>query len=162
MNIENKPLTPYFLAGLIVTFILFLAWSARQASTGGTDVTDPDYYSKGLKYNSTLIEKRAASVIGWAVRAELTPGKLALHLTDKDDGPVVNATGTATFPEPGGNRVRVFALQEFNPGTYLLALPQELTGERLARIDFEHGGARISRQLMLNIPERNFAPGNQH
>ena len=140
------------LASLIGCFILFLVWSARMASTGGTDITDRDYYSKGLKYNSTLVEKKAASVIGWQLKTRLTERKLTFTLVDKNNQPILAAHGTLELPEPGGNHALSIPLEEINPGNYHVELPLQVKGERLARVDFERDGARISRQLLLNIP----------
>lgn len=149
---NKKSAIPLLLTAIIGIFILFLAWAGRQASTGGTDVTDSDYYSKGLKYNSTLVEKRAASVIGWRLDARLDAGRLVLSLADKDGAPVVDANGRIEFPEPGSNRSEVYPLEENQPGTYQLLLPKGLGREQLVRVDFERNGARINRQLLLNIP----------
>ena len=110
MNTKNKSSIPALLALLIMVFILFLAWSAKQASIGGTDVTDSDYYSKGLKYNSPLVEKRAAKVIGWAIKARFEPGFLIVDLTDKQNTPVPGAAGIIIFPEPGSNRACLLRL----------------------------------------------------
>lgn len=151
MNQNKKSRIPLLLIFVIGIFILFLAWSAKQASIGGTDVTDSDYYSKGMKYNSTLVEKRAASVIGWSLQATLKQNKLTLNLTDKNNTAVTGASGQATFPEPGSNRFRSFQLDESVPGTYQLTIPTDLAGEQLARVEFELNGARIYRQMLLNI-----------
>lgn len=43
---------------LLCSFLAFSSWAAYQAATRVSDVSDRDYYSKGLKYNSTLLEKR--------------------------------------------------------------------------------------------------------
>ena len=104
MQIKKKTVFPYLITAAIIFFILFLAWAANQAATGGTDITDRDYYSKGLKYNSTLIEKKAASVIGWKLISRLEIGRLEMSLTDKNNLPVSGADGQITFPEPGSNR----------------------------------------------------------
>ena len=152
MTRKDKSLIPALLTLLILVFILFLAWAGKQASIGGTDVTDADYYSKGLKYNTTLVEKRAAKVIGWAIKARFEPGILIIDLTDKQNTPVSGATGIIIFPEPGSNRSLEYALQEEDTGRYQLSLPSQLTGERLARVEFELDGARINRQLLLNLP----------
>ncbi len=155
MTQNKKSPIPVLLTVLILTFILFLAWAARQASTGGTDITDRDYYSKGLKYNSTLVEKRAAKVIGWSMKARFEPELLVLDLADKQKDPVSGAAGTIVFPEPGSNQSVEYNLQEVTPGRYQLSLPAQMTGERLARIEFELDGARINRQLLLNLPDRD-------
>ena len=151
MTQNKKSRIPLILTFVIGVFILFLAWSAKKASIGGTDITDSDYYSKGMKYNSTLIEKRAASVIGWSLQAALQKNNLTLILSDKSSIPVSGANAQATFPEPGSNRSRSFPLVESEPGSYNLTVPADLVGEQLVRVEFERDGARINRQLLLNI-----------
>lgn len=151
MTQNRKSITPILLFITIIVFIIFLAWSARQASTGGTDVTDSDYYSKGLKYNSTLVEKRAASVIGWSLHSSLHKRLLTLILTNKDNARVAGAHASASFPLPGSNQYLSVPFPEVDPGTYQLTIPGELSGEQLVRVEFERDGARISRQLLLNI-----------
>ena len=39
----RKPI-PFYLVALLVIFLAFLAWSARQAATDGARITDRDYY----------------------------------------------------------------------------------------------------------------------
>ena len=150
MNQPKKSRIPLLLAALIGGFILFLAWSGKQASTSGTDITDRDYYSKGLKYNSTLVEKRAARVIGWQLKTILSGKNLSFILTDKNNQPITTANGFLILPEPGNNS-RSLPLEEINPGIYQIELPPEINGERLTRVDFELNGARINRQLLLNL-----------
>lgn len=151
MTENNKPeksIIPLLLTIVISCFILFLIWSARQAATGGTDVTDRDYYSKGLKYNSTLVEKRAASVIGWKLETHLDDRLLILALTDKNNNPITGAIGQLIF---NNKNFGSLPLSEQKPGHYSIELPQNYSGELPVRVDFEKQGARITRQLLLNI-----------
>ena len=149
---KSKSVVPILLTLLIGVFILFLAWSGKQASTGGTDITDRDYYSKGLKYNSTLVEKRAASVIGWKLTSRLDGKQLSFSLRDKDDRPIEKANGQL-FLSASGSEGESLKLREENPGHYRTELPEHYSGEQLVRVDFERDGARINRQLLLNIPD---------
>jgi len=153
MQHNKKSIIPILLSVLIGCFILFLAWSGKQASTGGTDVTDSDYYSKGLKYNSTLVEKKAASVIGWQLQTRLAGRFLIFNLSDKNGKPIFAANGQLTLPIPGGNLAQSVPLSEVEPGTYQAELPVDLRGERPVRVDFELNGARINRQLLLSISD---------
>lgn len=45
----------------------------------------------------------------------------------------------------------LFPLQEVRAGTYQLHLTDSMTGEMAARVEFEHDGARLNRQLLLNL-----------
>jgi len=64
---KKTNLYPVFVLLIIGSFICFLSWSAMRVSNSGPQVTDADYYSKGLRYTSTLLEKRGAAVLGWRV-----------------------------------------------------------------------------------------------
>lgn len=99
---KKKNLYPAFVLLMIGSFICFLAWSAMRASDSGPQVTDADYYSKGLRYTSTVLEKRAAAVLGWRVDTQLSGRTLQLQLTDKEGRPVRSAKGL--LPSTCGTR----------------------------------------------------------
>lgn len=143
-----KNFYPVFICSLLLVFLVFSGWSALKANTPGTNVTDRDYYSKGLKYNSTLVEKRAASVLGWKINAQINTQKLQILLVDGDGTPVQGATGQLLI---SSQQQTTLPLTETSPGSYLVQLPATLTGEISVRVDFERAGARINRQLLLNI-----------
>jgi len=77
---KKTNLYPAFILLMIASFIGFLAWSAMRASDSGPQVTDADYYSKGLRYTSTVLEKRAAAVLGWRVDTQLSGRTLRLKV----------------------------------------------------------------------------------
>ncbi|HEY5672557.1 MAG TPA: FixH family protein [Malonomonas sp.] len=140
-----------FIFCLLGAFLLFSGWSAYRASTHGTLVTDRDYYSKGLRYNSTMVEKRAASVLGWQLSTVLIDKQLQISLTDGKGVPVEGANGRLLFPQQANMTSNALLLAESKPGLYLVQLPDSLHGELAVRIDFEHQGARLNRQLLLSI-----------
>ena len=142
---------PTLIIGLLGLFILFLIWSAFQASTQGTQVTDRDYYSKGLKYNSTMVEKRAAASLGWQVSTELRNGELYFLLHDGASQPVSGAHGILhLYSRPDSDLLKV-PLEELGAGIYRVRLPHQLKGEVTVRLEIERDGARINRQLLVNI-----------
>lgn len=146
-----KHFYPALIISLLGTFILFLIWSAFQASTQGTQVTDRDYYSKGLKYNSTMVEKRAASSMGWKITPELVEGMLQVKLHDGKGQPVSEANGVLhLYSRPGIDLLKL-SLKEVDTGRYRTQLPSELKGEVTIRVEFERDGARINRQLLIRI-----------
>lgn len=142
---------PALIIFLLGSFILFLVWSGFQASTQGTQVTDRDYYSKGLKYNSTQVEKRAADALGWTLSPSLVEGDLLIELRDGKGEPVTAASGLLhLYSRPGIDLLKI-PLREVEAGRYRARLPQELTGEVTLRLEFERAGARINRQLLITI-----------
>ncbi len=146
-----KNFYPAMIVCLLGAFILFSIWSAFQASTQGTQVTDRDYYSKGLKYNSTQVEKRAALTLGWKLETELIKDQLSILLQDGSGSPVTGATGRLNLYSRPGVDLLTLPLQETSSGKYQTKLPAELKGELTIRVEFERNGARINRQLLINI-----------
>jgi len=151
--VSKHSATPYPLLILLLLccFLLFSGWSAYRAATRGTAVTDADYYSKGLKYNTTLVEKRAASVLGWQLQTRLVERRLEVLLSDTAQRPVSAASGNLFLASADGSGDRRYPFREDSAGTYALRLPPELRGEYHARIEFSSQGARLNRQLLLNL-----------
>ena len=148
---KRTNLYPIFILLMIGSFIGFLAWSAMRASDSGPQVTDADYYSKGLRYTSTVLEKRAAAVLGWRVDTQLSGRTLRLHLSDKEGQPVSSAKGVIAIYMRNRGKTISFPLQEVSAGTYQMHLTDSMTGEMTARVEFERDGARLNRQLLLNL-----------
>ena len=148
---SRKPF-PLYLALLLGGFIVFLGWSARQASTDGARITDRDYYSKGLRYNTSQVERRAASVLGWQVLADLDDRTLSLQLNDRDGSSVEGADIVLTLMTP--SRQIPLVPREQLAGTYLFQMPTDIYGEIPARYTIQREGARIERQLLINLTAR--------
>ena len=146
-----KNFYPTMIICLLGIFILFSIWSAFQASTQGTQVTDRDYYSKGLKYNSTMVEKRAATSLGWDIKTVLNKHLLSIQLTDGSKTPVENANGVLHLNSRPDTDLLKIVLSEQPPGQYSAKLPTHLQGELTVRVEFEHEGARLNRQLLINL-----------
>lgn len=133
---------------LLCSFLVFSSWAAYQAATRVSEISDRDYYSKGLKYNSTILEKQAAAVLGWELHSELIDGVLIQHLINQQGEPVSGAKGLLKLQYR--ETLLILPLEETDPGVYRTQLPQ-LSGEHLIRAEFEHDGARILRRLLLTI-----------
>jgi len=136
---------------LIGGFIIFLVWSAFQAAGLGSKVTDADYYSKGLKYNTTQVEKRAAEVLGWNLETQLDGRTLEFYLVDDKGGKVDRATGTLYLAIPGSAENIHLPLEEVSAGHYRVNLGDNINGTIQARLELEREGARLNRQLLLNL-----------
>jgi nitrogen fixation protein FixH len=142
---------PLFILLLLGSFLCFSIWAAMRAAESGPQVTDADYYSKGLKYTSTLLERKAAITLGWKVSTQLVGRDLQFHLNDRDGQPVRSAKGVLFLYRQEAASSIQFPLQEVDLGVYQLSLTDSMTGEMSARVEFEHNGARLSRQLLLNL-----------
>ncbi|NOR49793.1 MAG: hypothetical protein GQ530_02005 [Desulfuromonadales bacterium] len=151
MKALKKNFYPLLILLLLGSFLCFSVWSAMRAADLGPQIADTDYYSKGLKYSSTLVEKRAAAVLGWTVSTRLVGRTLEFHLSDKQGQPVRAAKGTLLLYLPEAASSIRFPLQEIDTGVYQLHLTAGMTGEMTARLEFEREGARLNRQLLLNL-----------
>jgi len=151
MTIRNRNLYRPLIVLLLGSFLAFSAWAAWQAAERGSQVTDRDYYSKGLKYNSSLVEKRAAEVLGWSLATEIAGQSLIFQLADSDHQSVAGARAILHLYLPDTRNGRAFTLDEFSAGEYRLELPAGLSGSMRARVSFERDGARLNRQLQLNL-----------
>lgn len=147
----KKNIYPLLILLLLGSFLCFSIWAAMQAVTSHPQVTDADYYSKGLKYSSTLVEKRAAVVLGWTVSTQLVGRTLNFHLSNKEGQPVRSARGTLLLYLPEASSNVLLPLQEVDAGSYQINLTDNMTGEMNARLEFELEGARLNRQLLLNL-----------
>lgn len=148
---DKKNIYPFLILLLLGSFLCFSVWSAKRAVDSGPEVTDTDYYSKGLKYSSTVLEKRAAAVLGWDVSTQLVDRTLEFRLSDKDGQPVRSAKGVIFLYLEGSATSRRLPLQEVSAGTYILNLTANMKGSINARLDFEYDGARLNRLLLLNL-----------
>jgi len=146
-----KHFYPTLILIILGTFLTFFAWSAYRAATFGSAVSDRDYYSKGLKYNTTLIEKKAASVLGWVSDVSLQGHTLKILLYDSQHLPVSNGKATLLLYHGSSATPLKLSLIEVQPGSYQLELPAKLTGEVRARLDLVRDGASINRNLLLNL-----------
>jgi len=151
MKSAGKNLSPFLIAALLGCFTLFLGWAAHRAATHGSEVSDPDYYQKGFRYNATLLEKHAASSLGWQIEPRLEGRTLAVELLDGRDQPVSGAEAIIQLTRKAATAPQTLSLRESSPGVYELKLPRNLQGETQARIAFHKDGARLDRQLLLNL-----------
>ena len=145
---------PKVIIGLILFFLLLTGWSVYRAAKGVSEVTNPRYYSYGLKYNDTRIEQEAAEGLGWQVGISLTDGRMEVRLTDRDDRPVAQARADVTLYRAGAKEQSLLHLEEESAGLYAATLPADLSGSLSARLQINRLGAGLSRSLLLNLWRR--------
>lgn len=150
MKKTRKPI-PFYLVALLVIFLAFLAWSARQAITDGARITDRDYYSKGLRYNTSEVERRAAASLGWRITPQLAAHTLSLTVSDREQRPVVNADVELTLMLTGHQQT--IPLEEQAAGRYRVVLPEQLRGEIHALYVVQLEGTRLERNLLINLQD---------
>jgi len=142
---------PVIIIGLILCFLTLTGWSVFRAATRVSDVTNPRYYSHGLRYNRTLLERQAAEGLGWKVRIELTGRRLGVRLTDREDRPVGDAEAEVALFTGGGTKRGLLRLAEEGAGNYVAALPVGLSGQLSGLLQINRQGANLSRPLLLNL-----------
>jgi hypothetical protein len=146
---KKKNIYPPMILLLISGFLIFSAWSAFQAAGFGSKVTDADYYSKGLKYNQTRIEAKAAEAMGWRVNSSLKKHKLTVTLNTDDQEPVSGCRGEIVI---FNNEKRLsLPLQENSLGDYTTEIPADLAGSLTGDLLLHRDGARINRRLLINL-----------
>lgn len=148
---RKKNIYPSLILLLLGSFLVFSTWSAFRAAGLGSKVTDAAYYSKGLKYNTTQVEKRAAEVLGWNLETRLDGRVLEFYLTDHEGGEVSRAVGFLYLAIPGAAENIHLPLEEAASGHYRVRLDDNINGTIQARLEMEREGARLNRQLLLNL-----------
>lgn len=151
MTATKKKLYPAMIILLIGGFLLFSGWAALRAKGLGSRVADAEYYSKGLRYNTSQVEKRAAEVLGWNLASQLQGRDLEFRLSDRSGGGVTRATGTLYLAIPGAAENLHLPVQELASGNYRVKLADNLTGSIPARLELVREGVRLNRQLLLNL-----------
>jgi nitrogen fixation protein FixH len=147
----KRNIYPALILLLLGSFLCFSLWSAMRAVEAKPQVTDANYYSKGLKYTSTVLEKQAAVALGWRVTTRLDGRIVQFHLNDKEGQPVAAATGSLFLHLAEMPSSISLPLEEVAPGIYQLQLTASMTGEMNVRLEFSRDGARLNRQILLNL-----------
>ncbi len=148
-----KPATRWlWLIGvLLVGFVLLSAWSFRRAAKESSAVTDADYYSHGLRYNQTLLERQASASLGWQTTPQLEGNRVTIRLFDRDQQAVTGIEATLTLLGSGTAHNRRLPLHEDEPGLYRAELPGDVHGDLAAEVAFQRNGASLHQRLLLAI-----------
>jgi len=141
---------PWLLIAIGGGFLILTGLSIYLANQHSSGVTDPDYYSHGLRYNKTLLERKAAASLGWSTEIRLVAETLQIELKDHSGQPVSDARGELTLLDPS-SPITV-DLQQTSAGTYITRLPASLHGELTAELRFDRAGVKLDKRLLLSIP----------
>ena len=146
--INNK--IPWIVIIIGIGFLCLTAWSILRARHETSAITDQDYYTHGLRYNETQLEKKAAETLGWSIDIKLIDNVMQVRLMDRNNEPVTAANGfIVIFSNNKSNRDRLPFL-ETKEGVYELTLEGNFKGSLHAQLEFERNGARLNKQLLLN------------
>ena len=140
---------PWLIVLIGVLFLALTSWAIVMAARGTSPVTDPAYYSHGLRYNQSRIEALAAESMNWRVNSSLTENKLTIALKDGDQQPVPGCRGEIIVYS--NDERLVLALREGSYGSYSVEIPGELSGNFTGDLLLQKDGARINRRLLINL-----------
>jgi len=140
---------PWLVVIIGLSFLAITGWSIYRAIIGTSRVTDPAYYSHGLKYNQSEIEERAAESMGWRLSSVLKGERLLFTLETESAAPVSGCRGELLIFNRD-NRFSV-TLREGKAGLYSAVLPKNLTGSLTGDLVLQRDGARLSRRLLINL-----------
>jgi len=151
MRSEHKKVGkwPWLLIAVGGAFMVMTGWAVHRAALGTSPVTDPAYYSHGLKYNQSRIEARAAETLGWRVSSSLEDRKMTITLQAEDHKPVSGCLGELVIFN--SEKRLSLALRENILGSYTVNIPGNLTGSLTGDLLLQRDGARINRRLLINL-----------
>ena len=98
-----------------------------------------------------MVEKKAAVVLGWDLTTRLVGRTLEFRLTDREGEAVDRAIGSLYLAIPDAAENINLPLKEVAAGVYKITLPDDFIGAIQTRLEFERDGARLNRQLLLNL-----------
>ena len=148
---NHWPLLP---VGIGLAFIVVTGWSIFQAHEKVSPVTDPAYYSHGLRYNQTSLEERAAESSGWMMRTVLNDHRLSIILENSDQMAVSGCRGVLVLYDNSSSqpaRRLELSVREEENGVYLMELPAELNGSLTGDLSLHRDGTRFNRRLLINL-----------
>jgi len=148
---EKTNLWPAALCILGFSFIAITGWSIYRATQGVSSITDPRYYSHGLKYNRTSVETAAGQAMGWTLTPLLSADSIELTLTDKHGLAITGCSGSVTFaPSPADGVTTTISLEDLGLGVYKVLLPSNTGKNMAATITLSKDQTTIQRNLLIN------------
>lgn len=151
---------PAFIIAIVLAFAAFTWWSFSRAASGVSAVTDPDYYSHGLKYNATTLEQQAGEALGWTVSHQVAGRVLTMRVADDHQQGIAGCRGEITFPPQGTAAPPLPSLEvtEIGGGIYQAEIPASLPRTLDASLTISKGQAMIQRRLLLALGQQAVAP----
>jgi nitrogen fixation protein FixH len=156
-----------FWVGLIVALlgsqIVLLTGMVYVAIGDPSFAVEPDYYQKGLNWDTTARQLAQNQRLGWTVRIHIPKestfsGERAVRFTlvDPQDRPVEGAAvDVVAFPHARGENRHSATLLEVESGVYEGAIPFRRTGVWEFRF-----AVRKGEDTFTHVVQRNVAPAN--
>ena len=140
---------PWLIVLIGALFAGMTSWAILMAARGTSPVTDPAYYSHGLKYNQSRVEALAAEAMDWRVSSSLEEHKLTVTLRTGDLQPVTGCLGELVIYN--SEKRLALLMEESVQGSYSTDIPIELSGNLTGDLLLQREGARINRRLLINL-----------
>lgn len=144
---------PAFIIALVLAFAAFSWWSFLRASSGVSAVTDPEYYSHGLRYNGTALEREAGEALGWRIHQRVAGRVLTMRVEDAHQQGVPGCRGVITFPDErsAARPLPPLEVSELGAGRYRAEIPATLPQTLAATLTITKGQATLQRRLILAL-----------
>lgn len=142
---------PAFIIALVLAFVVISWWSFDRAFSRVSPVSDPHYYSHGLKYNSSNIELQAAQALQWTVTPTVQGRVLSLRVTDAGQGAVTGGHGSIALQSDGQGQAETLPLTESGQGLYTVSIPAGLPATLTASLTLSREQARVQRRLLISL-----------
>jgi nitrogen fixation protein FixH len=156
---------PWGIAAVLALTILGNAavyWAANDVNAAAVE---PDYYRKGVQWDSTLAQERRNRALGWTVEAVLGPRaahggrRVSIRMRDAAGGPLAAARVelTAIHNALATHPVHAVSLTDA-AGESRLDAPLEHSGLWELRLVVTHGADRYTADLRRDTDLRSRAP----
>ena len=148
---------PWLIGGMLLATAVSQGWMYWTATHDASMAIEPDYYNKGVAYDSVVAQRDASARLGWKIT--LTTGSLADHasdvgimLSDSAGAPITGAHVTvAAINNVVGARHVESALSERGEGRYGAVLTLDRPGLWEFQIEVVRGRDRFAADLRADI-----------
>lgn len=146
---------PAFIICLVLAFVAFSWWTMDRAISGVSPVSDPNYYSHGLKYNHTSIEIQTAQALSWKITPKVEARVLTIRVVDAKESGIDEAKGSILVQPEGAGQSPMPALPLIDSGAgfYTVTFPASLPRTLSASLTLTKEQATIQRRLLINLDE---------
>jgi len=146
---------PVFIITLGLAFVAFSWWSLERAASGVSPVSDPNYYSHGLKYNSTNLEIQTAEALQWTVTPTVKGRALTVQVNDAKQVGISGGYGALTvqFEGAGQSPLPPLPLMDGGQGLYAVTIPAGLPRTLSANLTLTKDQATVQRRLLINMED---------
>ena len=144
---------PAFLVCLFLAFAAITCWSLERAVSEVSPVVDPNYYSHGLRYNSSALELQTARALGWRIDPELDKGVLTIRVQDEHKVGIAGCRGHLTLltKTPERETVNPLTMIDRGNGRYTVEIPPDLPTPVAASLTLTKDQATVQRQMFLSL-----------